>query len=182
MIVEFNCEACGKHRRCRRTSYSPRPRFCSITCKGDWQHRNLRGANHPRWIDVPREKPCEKCGKTIQCRIVTSFLHQRFCSSKCGPGYKWGFGPDNPNWIGGPEARKAQGGRSRSCKEQRDWSRAVLARDDFTCQFCGKRGGDLQADHIKPYRAFPGLRWDLANGRALCKPCHYSTFRSQKTG
>jgi HNH endonuclease len=55
------------------------------------------------------------------------------------------------------------------------WRRAVFERDNYTCVFCGIRGVELQADHIKPYSLYPDLRVELSNGRTLCKPCHKST-------
>jgi len=51
----------------------------------------------------------------------------------------------------------------------------VLARDDFRCRICGKRGGALHADHIMPFALFPELRLDLKNGRTLCVKCHRGT-------
>lgn len=59
--------------------------------------------------------------------------------------------------------------------EYRLWREAVFKRDDWTCVDCGTRGGKLHADHIKPYSKFPELRYDVANGRALCVPCHRAT-------
>lgn len=55
------------------------------------------------------------------------------------------------------------------------WRKAVFERDDYTCQFCKQRGGELQADHIKPQSVFPELRFDISNGRTLCRPCHQKT-------
>ena len=57
----------------------------------------------------------------------------------------------------------------------RDWRMAVFQRDNFTCQHCGARGGRLNAHHIKPFKAHPELRHDLANGQTLCVPCHKKT-------
>jgi len=51
----------------------------------------------------------------------------------------------------------------------------IFERDQFTCQHCGTVGGRLNADHIKPYSTHPALRFDLANGRTLCVPCHRKT-------
>ena len=74
--------------------------------------------------------------------------------------------------------------------EYRLWRENVFSRDDWSCVKCLKRGGKLEADHIKPYATHPELRIDLSNGRTLCKKCHrsrhiwddeYNTFlRSRK--
>ena len=50
-----------------------------------------------------------------------------------------------------------------------------MERDNYTCQICGTRGGDLEADHIKPFAYYPDIRFELSNGRTLCKPCHRKT-------
>ena len=75
-------------------------------------------------------------------------------------------------WKGGvtPEGTKI-----RSSMEYRDWRRDVFKRDDFTCVACGERGVRLHADHIKPFALYPELRFDIANGRTLCVPCHKQT-------
>lgn len=186
MKVEYDCEICGKH----KTGYRSRPaahRLCSYECKALWmvKHRkrfvcNLphpSGEQHPRWRSE-RERKCLRCGDMFCLSAAGRFRGQKFCSGTCAIRRR----EENPRWSGGPEGRKARGARSRSCVQQRDWSRAVLRRDDYTCQFCGKRGGDLHADHINPFAEYPEFRWELSNGRTLCKPCHYTTFRrSQKT-
>lgn len=59
--------------------------------------------------------------------------------------------------------------------EYRNWRKNVFERDDYTCQICFVRGGDLRADHIKPYSLFPHLRLLLENGRTLCDRCHRNT-------
>ncbi len=75
-------------------------------------------------------------------------------------------------WKGGitSEATKL-----RNTPEQKDWSRQILRRDDYTCFFCAQRGGKLNADHIKPFDTYPELRLELSNGRTVCEDCHKKT-------
>jgi len=63
----------------------------------------------------------------------------------------------------------------RNSREYRIWREAVFERDQYSCVFCGVRGGPLNADHIKPFAYFPELRFSLSNGRTLCVPCHKTT-------
>jgi hypothetical protein len=76
------------------------------------------------------------------------------------------------NWRGGiTEAQKLE----RQRPEYKIWRQAVFTRDNYTCQVCFVKGGSLQADHIKPWIAYPELRLELGNGRTLCVECHKKT-------
>ena len=79
----------------------------------------------------------------------------------------------------------------RKCFRYRQWRSDCFQRDDFTCQFCYKRGnGRLEVDHypkafitiIREYNIDSlekGLNceelWNMNNGRTLCKECHMTT-------
>ena len=65
--------------------------------------------------------------------------------------------------------------RIRESLDYRLWREAVFERDNWTCVWCGKRGVELNADHIKPFCLFPELRFAIDNGRTLCHPCHKKT-------
>lgn len=65
--------------------------------------------------------------------------------------------------------------RIRHSVDYRLWRVSVFKRDNWTCVFCGTRGGVLNADHIKPFAYYPELRFAIDNGRTLCKKCHLTT-------
>lgn len=76
------------------------------------------------------------------------------------------LGAANPNWKGGispdPERNRYRA---------KMWSKQVKERDSFTCRECGS-GDSLHSHHIKRWRDYPELRYDLDNGITLCIDCH----------
>ena len=96
------------------------------------------------------------------------------CKARVGDKHPlWGkkrsdlIGKNNHNWKGG----KSLNGRYNN--KYFLWRKRVFYRDNFTCQVCFVRGGNLHADHIKSYADYPNLRYRISNGRTLCVPCHY---------
>lgn len=57
------------------------------------------------------------------------------------------------------------------------WRRAVLARDNCTCQTCGARFRVLHAHHIIPWAVDTARRYDIDNGITLCANCHAALHR-----
>lgn len=49
---------------------------------------------------------------------------------------------------------------------------AVFERDEYTCSYCGSKGGDLEADHIIP--ASRGGHATLENLTTACRDCNRS--------
>lgn len=89
-------------------------------------------------------------------------------------GKKWPekSGKNAPGWKGGVSTEHEI---LRHSLEYRLWRTAVFERDDYTCIWCGERGGELNADHIKPFAYYPELRFAIDNGRTLCVDCHKTT-------
>jgi hypothetical protein len=97
---------------------------------------------------------------------------RRAAAGNTGKRRPWQAGDKHWNWRGGicGENRLI-----RQSIEYKTWRKHVFQRDDFKCQACGKRGGPLEADHELPFAYFPDLRFEILNGRTLCKPCHRKT-------
>lgn len=62
----------------------------------------------------------------------------------------------------------------------REWTKAILERDNYTCGLCEERGGKLEAHHIKRKAMYPKLRFKKDNGIALCFDCHNKTKKKEK--
>ena len=73
------------------------------------------------------------------------------------------------------EAKK----EGRNNQEYRNWRADVLERDEYTCQYCGKKGGVLNAHHKKEYAKYPELRYEVENGVTLCEECHRKVHKGE---
>lgn len=103
---------------------------------------------------------CKDCGKKLtNYDAIFCKLHVK-------------AGDRSPSWKGGITTINY---RLRRSTRYKLWRKAVYERDNYTCQICFKIGGELNADHIKPWALYPELRFDLNNGRTLCVSCHRRT-------
>lgn len=75
--------------------------------------------------------------------------------------------------------------RIKSSNQYKQWRREVFERDGYSCVQCGdSTGGNLEADHIIPFRMIyeefkmlknKSILFDIENGRTLCQSCHMKT-------
>lgn len=65
------------------------------------------------------------------------------------------------------------GGRWRKLRDE------ILARDNYTCQCCGRVGGRLELDHI--VNVAQGGTNDKSNLQILCQSCHKTKTQSEST-
>lgn len=150
-------------------------------------------AHYTRWLKTgdPRPdepirfrkgtpKPQETRDKISVAKIGQKYqIHIPITARPHNQGDKhWSFGKKRPeisgenhyNWRGGTGTERH---RAMQSLEYRNWRDAVFAQDNYTCQICDEYGGYLNADHIKGWKNHPELRYEVANGRTLCRACHY---------
>lgn len=77
-------------------------------------------------------------------------------------------GKDNWNWK---EDKTNPYQAERVSYKAKEWSKQVRKRDNNTCVKCGETK-KLHAHHIKSFKEYPELRYDLDNGMTLCVSCH----------
>jgi len=124
---------------------------------------SLKGEKSTSWKGG---KPnCSDCGKKLVSRVSSRCKR---CTKKGNRSHLWKGGVTPINKT------------IRASAEYRLWRTAVFERDNFTCVWCGIRGCELNADHIKPFAYFPELRFAIDNGRTLCVLCHKTTDTYKK--
>lgn len=150
-------------------------KFCSRECFGISE----RGKESPMKDKKFNGKALENIRKAAKKRIG------RKAWNKGIPNFS-GRGKNCHLWKGGTTKLSI---KIRSSFEYREWRRKIFERDNYICRICEKRGGDVHADHIKPFYKIilqynvKNLQdaqncnqlWDIYNGRTLCVECHKKT-------
>lgn len=133
------------------------------------------GEKNPNFKGVRTLKKCIVCGTEFLSRYGNPDKNKglnKYCSRDCQWVRKTTVrGKDHPRYKNGTYS---QGNRNYKYGSQNvKWRKAVLERDAYTCVLCGSKHRELHVDHIKPFKDFPDLRYEVSNGRVLCKFCHY---------
>ena len=152
--ITLKCSKCSKEwidYKCRKK----KRKFCSLSCSAKTHNIGNTWGSQRKITDEYRNK---------MSLLMKGKIRPNISKSK--------HGSKNPNWRGGitPKNKRLRG----SARFAR-WRKKVFERDNYTCQHCGQRGGELHPDHIKRFADYPKLRFTLSNGRTLCKQCHMKT-------
>lgn len=173
--------------------------FCSVSCRQ--AHRNDPVRNPSTSPEARQKISQSRSGKSTGSGSEhwnwQGKMLPRFCSDCCGPmkSTAWGIkseamfctkcshkGERHPMWRGGTTPQRVI-----ECAkpEYKAFVRDCLARDGFTCQWCGLKNGQgkkvkLEVHHIKSYAEYPALRLERSNGITLCFACHNITKRGHR--
>lgn len=115
-----------------------------------------------------KEKPVKQYGRFKR-------VNKLFCDKECYASYRRiAFkGESAPNYRHGKCGEKLL---LRASLEYKKWREKVFKRDNYTCVICNELSkGNIEADHIKSFALYPESRFDVSNGRTLCKDCHKLT-------
>lgn len=189
-MITKTCEICGKEFKVKPYR-KDKARFCSFQCGGKW-HAKTRITGKPRPDMIGNKlrsglrpanaftseqkagkrlvdyvvKTCENCGKTFE---VPPWLDRqnpsRYCSLECK--HIHCRGDNDPRYVGGPKTYRGKGWLEARAK--------AVARDNGTCQHCGKHvGQSIPVHHIRPFREFADIQTAnaLDNLICLCQSCH----------
>lgn len=133
---------------------------CTKTCSKKCDGESRRGK--PTWLSEHVKKgECFNTGRTHFKKGVSSWSKGKKCPQRAGDKhYNWKGGLSSENKI------------IRHGIEYRLWQESVFARDNFTDQKTGIRGGNLHAHHILNFSSNPELRFAIDNGVTLSEKSH----------
>lgn len=164
--INKQCKVCGKKFlviRARKDAI-----YCSRHCYGiDKRGKPPWNKGKPAWN---KGKTSENKGKSyddIYGRERAIIERQK--RSVAQKGRIMPTGENASNWKGG---LSSENHKIRTSKGYRDFIKEIMRRDRFTCQRCGKNGGDLEVHHWKSFKEYPKLRFNFDNVSTLCEDCH----------
>ena len=132
----------------------------------------------PHASAVKVELECDGCGKESQSKYCDYWNHNHngltYCSD-CAPKIL-NSGKNAPNYNPNLTDEERQNGRN--YPEYIEFIKRVLARDNYTCQVCGKKSDrDMAVHHLDSYDWCKEKRTDDTNGITLCGE-HHKAFHS----
>lgn len=112
-----------------------------------------------------------------ECAFKKGYWDSREYLDSCGISLDCFQAAVNPDgeievWTGGPVPPWERENGGRSSPKYTRWRVRVFERDGYTCQKCGRVGGELNAHHIKPFKSHKNLRYVVENGLTVCVECH----------
>ncbi len=126
------------------------------------------GDKNPNWKGGELTITCWECKGYFKVKNYRK-ESAHFCSQTCSSQYR-------------DQGKRTADKKVRQSAKYKSWRTLVFERDNYTCVQCGGHNYEgrgkslaLHADHIKPFALYPELRFEIANGRTLCVPCHKKT-------
>lgn len=115
-------------------------------------------------IRIPLSYIC-LCGKKAETSILLhNFLKGQRCK-QCGIKKQSGLN----HWNYNPNLTLEDRIKFRNTEK---WRKNVYAKDNYTCQYCDKKGGEINAHHRNSWKNFPRQRYLVDNGITFCEKHH----------
>ncbi len=130
------------------------------------KNSNFQGSNNPNWKGGETTLVCLECKGHFKVKSYRKNT-AHFCSQNCSSQFR-------------NQGKRTADKIVRQSARYKAWRTLVFERDGYKCTQCSIKNGlgktiYFHADHIKPFALFPGLRFEVSNGRTLCVPCHKAT-------
>ena len=126
--------------------------FCSRQCYN--QYHSIKN----------KQRICPTCKKIF----IAKTSEDKYCCFECyNKNRHMPKGEDHWNWQGGKSITNDR----RDSNKYKQWRNAVYKKDNYRCALCGSKE-KLNAHHIKSWKDYPELRYNIDNGTTLCEKCH----------
>lgn len=134
----------------------------------------VRTSDLPKYSNFQVEVSCDNCKKVNMTyfsnynRTMDLYNGKYYCANCIRKLFHSKENHYNWNKDITPEERLLQ----RRYPEYLIFVKACLARDNYTCQCCGKKQKNLEVHHLDGYNWCKEKRTDETNGITLCETCH----------
>lgn len=170
-MKKYNCKNCNNEFYSKKGCKSRTPLFCSRKCSSIFngallevkEKMSVAKLGRPVWnkgvnMWLNKEHPRGTLGKKglNVGRIVSEETRKKLTKAHTGKKYPQYSGENHWNWQNGKTPKNEA---IRKSADYKNWRISVFQRDNYTCVNCGKKGGELNADHIKPFSLFIDKRF-----------------------
>lgn len=149
--LKLICEVCGQEYE-KYFSQIGKHHYCSRQC-----YNKIHCIKN-------KERECPTCHEFF----IAKSSNDKYCCWDCYiNGREWARGENHPSWKGGMSKLNDK----RDSPDYKKWRNEVYKRDNYCCVKC-KSKIKINAHHIKSWKYYPELRYEISNGVTLCEKCH----------
>jgi hypothetical protein len=147
-------------------TYASKLSFCEETRRSpnDLNLLQVKCAKCNKWF-TPKLKNVNN--RIVALNNINRGEHHFYCSDEC----KHSCSIYGKHKYSSEEKNLLKKNSNFTSAELTAWSKEVLKRADYVCEYCGEMATD--AHHILPKKLEPFYALDPDNGLACCKSCHY---------
>ena len=181
----FKCRLCGREQttnlKDRKRVDMEKKSWCGVCCshknvrwKCSYEEVKTRAKQNNLELISPKEdyqNSASKLKYKCSCGKIFTTSPKQITKGKCRCNeceYELKCGENNYLYDNNKSAKE----RDRERGRIRKWRQEVYKRDNYTCQRCHTKGGDLNAHHINGYSWDKSNRINVDNGITLCERCH----------
>lgn len=169
------CPFCGKGKYRKKALIDRGVKYCSISCckKGKIPPNLKLAQSHS---PIQKGNTIAKCLKGRKRPPYSEEWKEKIRIANREKG-KLHAGKNHWNWHGGISGWQKL---LRGSIEYKEWRLKVYKKDRYCCQKCGKHCNrkTIVAHHIKDFKNYPELRFNVKNGITLCRKHHILLHKS----
>jgi hypothetical protein len=162
---KYGCPYCSGKKLCKDNCLL----FTHPDISKEWDYTNNKNLTPTDISRSCRKKVWWKCKEGHQWQACVSSRSRH--KSKCPTCHTINTSGKN-HYNYNPNLTDEDRINKRFTPEYNNWKENVFKKNNYICQICNNRGGDLNAHHLMGYNKYIELRFNLDNGITLCETCH----------
>ena len=125
-----------------------------------------------KWSEALVDVECDMCHELLHIQYNSYVRHNHDGKTYCKDCGRKLFQTKENHWNWNANKTDEERLKNRDIHESKVFTQKVMIRDNYTCQCCGQKHGNIIAHHLDGWDWCIDKRFDETNGITLCDTCH----------